>query len=737
MRIIAVLLVLALAVPNLAFAETAGGASSVLMEEMLVQARKRSDLERVQDVPVSITAMSGDQIEVLFANDLTDITAHVPNAEAYTSATFPGYVNFFIRGMGVAGTVLSDDPAVGVFVDGVYQGVSAGIVFDTFDLEAVEILRGPQGTLFGRNVTGGAALLRTRKPTEEFNARIRATAANDQYNVAASISGPIAGDTLLGKLAVFQTKTDDWMNNPAGNAIGADDLGEQDQTVVRAALTWKASDNVTADFRFEQGNAENDPYAVWAIDNTLLLGVQPIPGLSEAGARDGDDDIANGVTRDTADSDWASASMEINWDMSQGSLRSITAWRDFEQDGLTQDFDGSIVAIFDVNNSFIEQDQISQEFIYNVDLTDSVALSTGLFYFDQEFTYGERRFGALFAAAGGGLQAHAEVEHEVRGIYAQADIDLSEKWILTIGARQSWEKKEANVGQFASSLNCTDVVDTNPRTCPFNFSDDDDWSSLTSKVGIQYLANESTQFYASYSRGFRSGGYNIRQNAGVVPGPYDEEIVDAFEVGVKTDLLEDNLRLNLAYYQNKYDDLQRTVVGTDGFQTVSNAAEATISGFELETTWKIVDGLYLQGSLGYTNAELENFVNPRGGAGGAPIVIDGTDLPFVPKWQRNVNLLWDIPVGSGTLTLRAGYRFVDEVESTDDNLGYQGSSYEEYDASIGYAPDAGSWRITLFGRNLTDNIESSLITNAVNPGWILGQARNPKRIGLEFMIEFD
>lgn len=719
-------------------AQESGGATSVLIEEVLVTARKRSDLEKVQDVPVSVTAFSGDQIEALFANDLTDITAHVPNAQAYTSGTFPGYVNFFIRGMGVAGTVLSDDPAVGVFVDGVYQGVSAGIVFDTFDLDGVEILRGPQGTLFGRNVTAGAALLRTRKPTEEFNARVRVTGGNDgQLNVAGSISGPIVADKLLGKLAVFHTQLDDWMDNPSGNAVGADDLGEQDQQVVRGALTWLASDTLTVDFRFERGEAENDPYPIFAIDNTLLLGVQPIPGLSESGARDSDDPISIGAITAPSDAEWSSASVEVNWDLAQGSLRSITGWRDYEQEDLAQDFDGSVVAIFDVNNSFIEQDQISQEFIYNVDLTDTIALSTGAFYFSQEYEYGERRFGALFAAAGGGLQSHAESEHEVRGVYVQTDIDLSEAWTLTLGLRQSWEDKDVSIGQFGSSLSCTDVQDLDPRTCEYNFFDDEDWSNLTYRAGIQFTPNNDTQFYGSYSRGFRSGGFNIRQNVGVVPGPYDEEIVDAFEVGVKADLADGRIRVNAAYFLNEYDDLQRTVVGADGFQTVSNAAEASISGFEVEAFWMITDGLLLQGSMGYTDAEIQNFVNPRGGVGGAPLVVDGTSMPFVPEWQRNLNLIWDVPMGEGALTLRAGYQFVDEVESTDDNLGFKGSPYEVYDASVAYGPNSGLWRVTLFGKNLTDNIESGLITNAANPGWILGQARNPMRYGLELMVEFD
>ena len=713
------------------------GTTDMLVEEVLVTARKRADLESVQDVPLAVSAFSGDQIEAMFAADVTDISANVPNASAYSSATFPGYVNFFIRGMGVAGTVLSDDPAVGVFVDGVYQGVSAGIVFDSFDLEAVEILRGPQGTLFGRNVTGGAALLRTRKPTEEFSARVRVIGGNDgNFQGAASVSGPLVEGKLLGKIAVFHAQLDDWMDNPAGNAAGFDDLGELDQQVFRGALTLLASDALTADLRLEFGQSKEDPLPIWAIDNTLLLRVQPIPGLSEAGARDSGDPIANGVNERPLEAEWSSGSIELNWDLPRGSLKSITALRELEQKDLTQDFDGSTVAIFDVNNGFIEQEQFSQEVIYNLDITESIDLTAGLFYFDQEFKYGERRFGALFAAAGGGLQAHSETEHQVVGLFAQADIALAEQWILTLGGRQSWEEKDTQVGQFGSSPSCTGFGGADPKTCAFNFTGGDDWSNFTYKAGVQFLATENAQLYGSYSRGFRSGGFNVRQNVGAVPGPYDEETVDAIEVGAKADLAGGRVRINAALFLNEFDDLQRTVVGTDGFQTVSNAAEATIKGIELETSWLIVDGLLLQANMGVIDAQLENFVNPRGGAGGAPSVIDGTNLPFIPKWQREVHLTYGMPLGAGSLTFRGTYRYVDGVESTDDNFGFPGSSYEEYDASIAYAPNSKRWRIAAFGKNLTDNIESGLITNAANPGWILNQARNPARYGVELLVEF-
>lgn len=717
------------------------GSVATLMEEVEVTARRKSNTEKIQDIPVAVSAFTGDQIEAMFASDLNDITASVPNAAAIENNSFPNYVNFFVRGIGVAGTVISDDPTTGVFVDGVYQGISAGVLLDTFDLESVEILRGPQGTLFGRNVTGGAAVINTLGPTEQCEGRVRLMAGNDgAQELSLRYSGPMVEDKLLGKAAVFYKANDDWADNPSGNAAGFDDLGEREQVVVRGGLTWLISDTVTADFRVESGDSEDDPLPISAIDNTALLGAQPIPGLSEVAFEDSDDPIANGVNTDPVETEWSSASVEINWDLGKFNLKSITGWRDYEQNGLAQDFDGSTVALFDVNNSFIEQDQISQEFLLNIDVSDNVSLTTGLFYFDQSWEYGERRFGALFGAAGG-LHAHATGDHQVTGLFAQADIGFGDSWTLTLGGRYSQEDKDVAIGQFGAGLvdgtfNCTDLVGTDPRDCPPNFFGDEDWSSFSPKVGIQYVFDDDTQAYASWTRGFRSGGFNIRQNVGVVPGPYDEETVDAFEVGLKSDFADGNLRTNISLFMNEFEDLQRTVVNQDGFQSVTNAAEAEISGAELELSWLIGDAFLLQLATGYIDAELQNFVNPRGGPGGAPLVINGTSLPFVPEWQHKLNLTYDVALGNNDLTFRAGWQFFDETQSTDDNLGFPSDDFSSIDLSVSYANADSDWQVTLFGKNIEDEIRNEQITSAINPGWILTGSRNPARYGIEFIKGF-
>jgi len=695
-----------------------------LIEEIVITARKKSEAEKLQDVPVAVSAFTGEQLDVLFGADLVNIAASVPNATFKESATFPNYGNFYIRGMGVAGTVLSDDPAVGIFLDGMYLGIAAGLVTDTFDMEAVEILRGPQGTLFGRNVTGGAVILRTRRPTEEFHFRARGILGNDQrQEIALSASGPLASDALRGKLTVFDKRRDDQFDNLIP---GGEDYGEIDQTVTRATLVWDTNEIITATLMTEHGVSEDDPGTLWVHD---------IPGnafspstLKTAGvtifARPRHEEVSSSVADPRATSRWSHAIAEIEWGKQDTAVKSITAWRDFEQHGLSNDFDGSELPLFDVQNTGIEQEQFSQEFIYAGKLSQTVDLTAGVFYFDQRYHYRENRF--LGSLAEPDWYTLSNTDHAVAGLFLQTDIAISPEWNLTLGGRYSREKKEAAIAQLASSPGCFISFDT----CLPNFDDDKRWNNFTPKVGLQWLPGNDLQLYGSWTRGFRSGGFNIRQAAPIVPGPYNEETVDAYEIGFKGDFFDNRLRLNAAYFYNEFDDLQRTVVLGDGTQIVTNAAAAVIQGAELEGQYLVADALLLKAALGYTDSELQDFA--RGG--GLP-PIDGTRMPFVPLWTRNLDIIYGLPVASGALTLRLNYRYEDEAEATDDNTGFPVARRETYNASLSYSPNSNSWRVSLFGNNLTNTLKGGQTTNA--PGLVvLETALAPRSYGVELAWEY-
>lgn len=735
-----------------------GSSIAALLEEVVVKARRKDNAEALQDVPVAISAYSSDQLDAMQMVDLADITASVPNANAEGLGTYPGYVNFNIRGMGTLGSTISDEPTVGVFIDGVYQGVAAGILLDSFDLEAVEILRGPQGTLFGRNVTGGAALVRTSLPTGEFSAKVKLAAENHgATQVSAVVSGPIIDDKLLGKIAIFDKQREDYIDNfNKANPLtpNADDLGEQDQQIYRGALTWRASEDVEVTFRAEHMESDEDSLVQYNMagigalvgpENLALMGLP-------AGKYDDPEETGGDVGGAVPHSELDSASIEVNWSLGKGELTSITAWRDFTQEDMQQDFDNSALQGFEIFDHAIGQEQISQEFIYNVTLSDHVSLTSGLYYFQQDVSNRDWRIaGGSFG--GTGRHVASDLNHTVMGIFSSLDIAMSDQWSLSLGGRFTKEKKEValtRIGAFAGTggaAGCAadggstatsptgNIRDTiNFDSCTADFEDKKEWANFTPKVGLQYLVSDSSQIYGSWSRGFRSGGFSVRADYQTNPA-FNEEMVDAYEIGFKHDF-DNGARLNGAVFYNEFEDLQRTAFDpVTGSQVTRNAAEAVVQGAELEGMMPIGDHLVLQASLGYTDAELVSFDNN----GDGQVDIDGTQMPGVPHWQRDLMAVYELPLFDAmTLTFRAAYHYRGALEVTDDNRGSFGGlvsqARETYDASISLASDEKGWRITAYGKNLTNVTTGGLISDA--GFWAVETSYAPRTYGAELIYGF-
>ena len=733
-------------------------AIDALLEETVVTARRKDKAEELQSVPVAVSAFSESQLDNMQFSDLSDITAHVPNAHAQLNLTYVGYVNFNIRGMGPLGSTLSDEPTVGVFVDGVYQAISAGILMDSFDIESMEILRGPQGTLFGRNVTGGAVLMRTTKPTEEFRAKIKASAGNfGAYSIAGLVSGPLAGDSVLGKLAVFYDSRDDFIdsvNKGKALAPNSDDLGEKEQWNVRGALTFRPSDTTEITLRAESMRSDQDPLPTDSLPGRPL----DVAGLNAAyGALFSPDGIVgpefddrdkhgNDIGSELATTDLDSASLDISMELGGGTLQSITAWRDFEQGDMQQDFDNSMVPLFEIWEHEITQEQFSQEFIYNTELTDSLSMTAGLYYFDQEVTNDDFRISAGFFAGPGNRGAHImyAVDHQVFGAFASFDYAVTDKFNITLAGRFTDEEKDAtitNLGAYAASggtvgcsadgalamvytgVNVKDTIDFS--SCIPSYEGDESWSNFTPKVGLQYFISDDTQVYASYSKGFRSGGFSTRGTMFSDP-IFDEEQVDAYEIGLKHDW-SNGARVNISLFNNEYSDLQENIFLSveTGEQITRNAAEATIKGGELEVMIPIAGRLLLQGSLGCTDAEYDEYTE-------GVTDFSGKKMRGVAEWQRDLSLIYDQPIGNGmSLTFRAAYSYLDERHYTTDNTGYLAPDHESYDASVSLSSD--NWRITAYGKNLGNDTEGGPGTDV--GFWVVTSPYMQRTYGVELTYE--
>ena len=658
------------------------------LPEMIVTSTKKSQSEYAQDVPMAMSVYSGQTVEDLFAVNLTDIGELSPNVRLVDIGTFRNTAMFFVRGMGVSSSIPTDEPAVGVFVDGMYLGINTGSLIDLFDVESIEILRGPQGTLFGRNVTGGAVLIQHKRPTGEYGVRGKTIVGNyDWIEQHAVIEGPLL-EGLAGKLGVVTRQKDGYFDNMA---VSGDRVGEEDTWLLRPMVTWMPNDDLEITFSSEFSKFEGDAVVVRQID------AQDLEDIETDLMPQSEYEIKQTV-------------LNINWQIGPGKLTSITGWRDLES--ITDvDVDGSALPtlIFHTIDSTIEQDQWSEELRYAFLVHDRAELSTGLSFFTQDMLSISRRITDF----GGGERRSASrgtAENTSIGLFAQTDIQLlPDSLTLTFGARQTWEEKEVEVASFG---NC----DFDLAPCDPDFTDEDEWDFTSGHVSLNWYSTEESLLYISWTRSFRSGGYNLRNTLGSSPGPYDEEKVNAYEIGFKGDWLDGRLRTNLALFYNDFTDLQRTVLRPSSVsaavQEKLNAADATIAGFEVEVNFIPIEQLQLDASLGYVDASYDQYegldvdgaLDPDGPNMPDPELAEDLDFLGVPKWTAYIGGAYTIPLiwkYGGEFVLRGSASFTDEHPLTETNDVIQ-DSYTLVNASLSYLFDNDNVSLSVFGRNLLD-----------------------------------
>jgi len=636
--------------PTLHAQDTTG---SSYFDEIIVTAQKKAQGEDVQEVPIAMTAFDGNTIEKLQIRDVNDLSYSVPNVSIDSSGTVKGLANFSIRGLGVTSSVPSLDPTVGTFVDGVYIGTNYGVILDTFDLEGIEILRGPQGLLFGRNVIGGAVLVNTRDPSHESSAKIKVGVESGlQYTVAGSATGSIVEDVLAGKLVAYY-KNDQGYHTNGFN--GNDDFGQDETWMVRGALALTAAENVEFKLKVETGSLKGD--GAPNQNQEFLTGSHEVNIDNE-----GETDLS-----------WTSAILETNIDVGfgDGTITNILGYR--AVDSLTDaDIDSRPVPVF--HGIFnLDQEQYSVETRYAGSFFDDRwSVTAGLYYFEQELLYRENRdiFNGVVVGTFGGQQTTATY-----AAFASNEFAVTDSLSLIGGLRYTHEEKDAATATFFPGGGPCQTIDPTDSTCTFNFRDSESWENLSPKVGFKWQFNDDANIYGSWQQGFRSGGYNLRvSNARQSPGPVDEEKQSAFEVGAKADWLDGRVRTNVALFRSEIDDLQRVVTQGDPnnagavIQTAANTADATIQGIEIEASAYVTDSLVLSGFLGLIDSEYTSVRDDLTGDG----VVNADDLalqlPLLATSSYGVSLSYTHDMADGDMSLQASYGFRPEVEATDNNL---------------------------------------------------------------------
>jgi iron complex outermembrane receptor protein len=679
--------------------------------EILVTGTKTKDAENVQDVPLAVTAFNARTLEALKIRDISGLSFQAPTVSLDQIGTSRGTANFTMRGLGINSSIPSIDPTVGVFVDGVYLGINGGVVFDLFDLDSVEVLRGPQGVLFGRNVTGGAVVINTGNPTEDFSGKFRAAVdgpvdggrGGANYTVSGVLSGPLVEDVLLFKLGAYYNKDEGYFRNLFNGA----NQGAAETKILRGALDARLG-GLTLLGKLDYFESDGDGPAAqnrgFFDRNSFDLSLDE-PGF-----------YANEI--------WT-GSVTATLDIGAGTLTNVFGYRDY-QVATRGDIDGTPRFLFHSNTRTV-QDQISNELRYAIS-TGGLDLTFGGFYFKQNLAYDESRelrrdlppANRPPVSFGGGRQ-----DHEVIGVFANAQYEIADGFSLLAGIRWNQETKDAAITYVAARAPCSVVAGTCPTgTRPFNpatetngFTDSARFRNVSPKIGAQYEWANS-QVYGHWSRGFRSGGYNFRisnipvfNRAFAATGSlgFGEEKVDTYEIGGKFQTIDRSLTLNVAGHVTKVNNMQREVnladPGAGVVQNILNTANSTITGFEAEARMRVSDALAFTANIGITDAGYDKVLFDISGDGRITDADVALSLPRVPPVTVGAGFIhdWDLGKGGALLT-RVNYQYRDRAAYTDDNFGWL-NDLSNLEANITWTTPIEGLSLSLYGRNLFDQVQ--------------------------------
>ncbi len=707
----------------------AGEANTALIEEIIVTAQKRE--ENLQETPVSVTAFSGEAIEALGFRQSVDVTAQTPNFSVGYPNGDTGIPAPFIRGVGLNDFGVLNQGPIAAYNDETYISSNAAQIFQLLDTERVEVLRGPQGTLYGRNATGGAVKYVSRKPTREWDGWVRAGAGNfGLRKFAGAFGGPLGENTAF-RAAVLKTDSDGWMKNrfTGNDQQGIDEFAwrvlletsptdaltlllnvhggktESDAVQYRHRGVWDAGGNMCSNAAITAGQcvdifgySEEAPY-------TTLTGVD-VPAVPDYDEGNYDFEAKN-------DTDFWGVSLTVDWAVGDYIVTSITSFDDIEDFRPEETDDGPNDIL--TGELAVDQETFSQELRVSWE-SDSWSWLAGAFYLDDEatdntafdllrdlrvFTIGDDVNCSAPPGNPGGFcpeqfvfKTKSGTQQEITSFAAFFDtsINLSDTLKLSLGIRYTDEEIEHDSFFFFDEPEAGF-----PARPGFPAQASNDFTNVSGRAVLDARVNEDLLLYGGITSGFKSGGIQSTSD-GI--SEYDEEELLSYEVGFKSTLADGRLRFNGTAFYYDYEDLQVfafVIVGGIGFSTITNAADAEIYGAEFEFQWLPVDNLYMNFGVGLLQTEYEDFVVATGD-------FTGNDITMSPETTINGLIQYDIPLGdSGTLTLQTDFNYQDDVffDALNNPL-LSEDDYWLYNARVSWMSADEKWEVAAYGRNLSD-----------------------------------
>jgi len=701
-----------------------------LLEEVTVTARKRE--ETLLDAPLAVTAFSGESLEIRGIESIAGIGDITPNMTYQNNPQAGGsssVATVYVRGVGQRDFLGTIDNGVGFYIDGVYIARTVGATIDLVDVERVEVLRGPQGTLFGRNSVGGAVSLFSKAPAEEFGGHVKLGVGTDsQVIVGGSIDVPFS-ENFSSKFSIQSNTRDGYIERPAGG-----DLGDDDVLSFRASALWTASDNVEVRFNADYSDENENGPAFFLADvdtvgqfgngfpgfyNNVTAGPTcnfgPAGGITSTNPLCYNTQWVGQVNQGTAPTfsnttNWG-LSLNVDWQISDSlTLKSITGVRDLDSQ-FARDADASPITIVHFFDDF-QAEQFSQEFqlLGSSDKLDWIA---GLYYFDED---GFNQNILDFAIANFDSQNDFGVESFA--VFGQGTYHVNDQFDVTFGLRYTDEEKSFNPNQVVLSSNIGIPPGVLILPLGENTASADEVSPL---LNVSYQPNDTSTLYASYTEGFRSGGFvqRIFPPQPAVPS-FEPEFVKSYEIGYKYRSPENTFTLNGALFLMDYEDIQ-VRVPSGVAQVERNVGTAEISGAELEVKWQPADTWFIEAGFGYTDAGFENIDIDTTGLPDVTVLDNpfatiqpGNEFDHVPETSFSASVSKEVSMDAGSLVFRLGVNHQSGYFNEPLNLPQiETPSTDIWDAGVLWTAADGSYSVNLGLKNFTD--EEFLATGYFNP----------------------
>ena len=740
-----------------------------VLEEIVVTAQKRE--ESLQDVPISVATTSGERLNAMFSGseDVLALSGRVPGlyAESSNGRSAP---RFYLRGLGNIDFDLAASQPVSYVMDEVVMENVILKSFPLFDVQNIEVIRGPQGTLFGRNTTAGIIKVNTRRPSDETSGYVKGSwAENNTINVEGAAGGSL-GDTLNARVSGLYRSRDNWITN---GQTGQESLGEYEEAAVRAQFDWTPSDRFSALLSLQSRSLEGTSSIFRA--NVFSTGSADLNQNydRETVWYDGGDNNPQAY-------DSYGATLNLTWDFDDVSINSITSFQD--ADGSSRgDIDGGVVDVTQslpvppgltfepdgpslVNGVFVpalsfpgyivipsvtqdgaDTDQFTQEFRIASDTDGRFNWQVGAFYFSSDLVVTTESFGSFGFLGNPPQDTIIQQENKTWAVFGQGSYDVTDRLTLTGGVRYTDDEKDFQVLQFGQLWLDLDIPTF--IAPPINVSD----GQSSWEVSANFALTDDSSLYARVANGFRAQTIQGRDVAFLeTPSVARPETIDSFEAGYKADLADNRMRVNIGVFAYEVDDMQLSIIGgASNTNQVVNAAKGEAVGFEIDAQFLATDNLLISGGFAFNDTELNDpnlFTAPCGSGlctvldpvnpnDAAQVSVDGNPFPRAPETTYNLEIRYGAPIGNNSEI----YFLTDWVWYGEINMPlYEAVEFKTKDQfegglRVGYRNNESGLEIAAFGRNITDEDNVlGFIDFSNNTGFV----NEPSVWGIEVGYEF-